>query len=142
MKTSSLRRFILPPSHLHLRAVQVFFTLRMNRSFSLRSGADFQRVWDDGKSWSHPLVILRARANGMAQCRFGFVAGKKVGKSTRRNRSKRLMREAIRHRLPTILPGWDIVLIARSGAEQAELKDVAAAIETLLQCAQLVVIEK
>ncbi len=51
--------------------------LAMNRSFSLRRGADFQRVWDDGKSFSHPLVILRARANGMASCRFGFVAGKK-----------------------------------------------------------------
>ncbi len=108
----------------------------MNRSFSLRT-ADFQRVWDDGKSYSHPLVILRARANGMEQCRFGFVAGKKIGKATVRNRAKRLMREAIRPRLPKIAPGWDIILIARSGAGTATLNDVNTAIGILLQRAKL-----
>jgi ribonuclease P protein component len=108
----------------------------MNRSFSLRT-ADFQRVWDDGKSYSHPLVILRARANGMEQCRFGFVAGKKMGKATKRNRAKRLLREALRLRLPTIAPGWDIIVIARSGAEQATFQDIDTAIENLLQRAKL-----
>src|SRR5512140_2755597 len=108
----------------------------MNRSFSLRTG-DFQRVWDDGKSYSHPLVILRARANGMEQCRFGFVAGKKIGKATVRNREKRLLREAIRPRLPTIAPGWDIILIARSGAGTATFQDISAAIIVLLQRAKL-----
>ena len=110
----------------------------MKRSFSLRRGADFQRVWDDGKSWSHPLVILRARANGMASCRFGFVAGKKVGKATERNRAKRLMREAARHHLRQLVPGWDLILIARGGAAQAEFKAIDAAITLLLQRAQLI----
>lgn len=108
----------------------------MNRSFSLRRD-DFQQVWDDGKSFSHPLIILRARANGMEQCRFGFVAGKKVGKATVRNRAKRLMREAVRHRLSNIAPGWDIIIIARSGAANTTLTDIDAAIGTLLQRAKL-----
>lgn len=111
--------------------------ITVKRSFSLRRD-DFQSVWDDGKSWSHPLVILRASANGMSQCRFGFVAGKKVGKAVTRNRAKRWLREAARHRLPTIVPGWDIILIARSGIAQTEFKDIDAAIETLLQRAQLI----
>ena len=113
----------------------------MNRSFSLRSGSDFQRVWDEGKSWSHPLVVLRACANRMNTCRFAFVAGKKVGKATVRNRAKRLMREAVRHRLPTIAPGWDMIWIARAGAEHAEFKDVDSAVQTLLQRAHLIAIE-
>jgi ribonuclease P protein component len=108
----------------------------MNRAYSLRRD-DFQRVWDDGKAWSHPLLIVRARANGMERCRFGFVAGKKVGKAVARNRAKRLLREAIRQRLPAIPPGWDIIVIARRGAAQAEFKDVDAAIEKLLQRASL-----
>ncbi len=108
----------------------------MNRSFSLRT-ADFQRVWDDGKSYSHPLVVLRARANGMEQCRFGFVAGKKIGKATVRNRAKRLLREAIRPRLPNITPGWDIILIARSGAGTATFQDVSTAVGIVLQRAKL-----
>jgi ribonuclease P protein component len=109
----------------------------VKRSFSLRQGSDFQRVWDKGKAWSHPLVILRAHANGTEKSRFGFVVGKKVGKAVERNRAKRLMREAVRLRLPEIAQGWDVVLIARRGAEEAEYKAVAAAVSGLLRRAHL-----
>ena len=110
----------------------------MNRSFSLRRGADFQQVWDEGKSFSHPRVILRVRGNGTEACRFGFVAGKKIGKATVRNRAKRLMREAVRQRLPMIVPGWDLILIARSGAAGSEFKETERAVESVLRRASLI----
>jgi len=109
----------------------------MNHSFTLRRGAEFQTVWDGGKSWSHPLVVLRARANGMDTNRFGFVAGKKAGNAVRRNRAKRLLREAVRQRLPKMVKGWDLVWIARSGAEKAEYRAVDEAVEQLLKRAKL-----
>ena len=120
-----LSAFILPPSDF------------MRRAYSLRRD-DFQRVWDSGKSWSHPLIVLRAAANGMETCRFGFVAGKKVGNAVRRNRTKRLLREAVRHRLAAISPGWDIILISRAGAEQAEFTAIDAAVESILKRAKLI----
>ena len=110
----------------------------MNRSLSLHRGAEFQTVWDSSKSWSHPLVILRARANGTEKNRFGFVAGKKVGKAVRRNRAKRLLREAVRHRVTKIEPGWDVIFIARAGTETAEFKAVDAAVEQVLNRAKLI----
>ena len=113
----------------------------MKHSFSLRRGSDFQHVWDEGKSWSHPLVVLRARANGMDSCRFGFVAGKKVGKATARNRAKRLLREAVRPRLPLLVPGWDLILIARKGSEQAEFIEIDNAVHTLFLRAHMIVVE-
>ncbi len=109
----------------------------VNRAYSLRRD-DFQRVWDSGKSWSHPLIIVRAAANGTGASRFGFVAGKKVGNAVRRNRTKRRLREAVRHRLAAIPPGWDIILISRAGAEQADLKAIDAAVENLLRRAHLI----
>jgi ribonuclease P protein component len=109
----------------------------MNRAYSLRRN-DFQRVWDSGKSWSHPLLILRVAANGKPSNRFGFVAGKKIGKAVQRNRTKRWMREAIRHRLAAINPGWDMILISRAGAEQAGFKDIDAAVESILKRAKLI----
>ncbi len=109
----------------------------MQRAFSLRRGSEFQRVWDTGKAWSHPLVIVRAGANGTNENRFGFVVGKKVGKAVERNRAKRLLREAVRRRLDRIVKGWDIILIARGGAENAEYADIEQAVENVLRRAQL-----
>ncbi len=110
----------------------------MQRAFSLRRGSEFQRVWDTGRAWSHPLVILRASANGTSENRFGFVVGKKVGKAVERNRAKRLLREAVRHRIDRIVKGWDIILIARGGAENAEFTAIDTAVESVLRRAQLI----
>lgn len=109
----------------------------MDRSLSLRRN-DFQLVWDDGTSYAHPLLILRVRANGMNQYRFGFVAGKKVGKAVVRNRVKRWMREAMRQRLPNLVCGWDIILIARREAANASFQDMVDAVDTLIRRAHLV----
>jgi ribonuclease P protein component len=109
----------------------------LKRAFSLHRD-DFQRVWDSGKSWSHPLLVLRASANSQESSRFGFVAGKKIGKAVGRNRTKRLLREAVRHRLADISPGWDIILIYRAGAGQAEYPAVDSAVESVLKRAKLI----
>lgn len=110
----------------------------MKRAFSLRGGDEFQRAWDEGKSWSHSLAILRVRANGTAACRFGFVAGKKIGSAVARNRAKRLLREAVRPRVSQIQPGWDVILIARSGAGRAPFAEMDAAVDQLLRRANLI----
>jgi ribonuclease P protein component len=109
----------------------------MKRAYSLRR-EDFQRVWDNGRSWSHPLIILRARSNEAEASRFAFVAGKKTGNAVRRNRAKRLLRESVRRRLETIAPGWDIILISRPGADGSEWTEVDAAVASVLRRAHLV----
>jgi ribonuclease P protein component len=109
----------------------------VNRLHSLRR-ADFQHVWDKGKSWSHPLMVLRACANESSECRLGFVAGKKVGNAVRRNRIKRLMRESVHHRMTELQPGWDIILISRTNADNATFQEVDTAIEQLLRRANLI----
>lgn len=109
----------------------------MKRSFSLRRGAEFQQVWEEGKSFAHPLIILRVRPNGMERCRFGFVAGRKIGKATVRNRVKRWMRESVRRHLPLIVPGWDMLWIARAQAAQSNFAEMHAAIANVLQRAAL-----
>ncbi len=109
----------------------------IKRAWRLKSEADVQRVWQQGGTWAHPLVILRARANGLGQSRVAFVVSKKVGKAVTRNRAKRLMREAVRHKFSHIAPGYDMVLIGRQAIVQASLPYVSAALDELLRRAKL-----
>ncbi len=62
---------------------------------------------------------------------------RRIGKAVRRNRVKRLLREATRLRLARIAPGWDVVIIARGAAANADFWKIGVALEHLLASAGL-----
>ncbi len=112
----------------------------------LRSAKDFERVWREGQSHAHPLVVLvscrrppgpQAPGSGAAS-RCGFVAGKKVGSAVRRNRAKRLLREAVRARQAALAGGWDLIFVARPPLAEATLGQTQAAVNQLLKRANVV----
>lgn len=109
----------------------------MQRRFRLRTDAQFRRVRGAGRSWANSLLVLYALANGEGVSRFGFAVGKRIGKAVTRNRTKRLLREAVRQNLPAIKPGYDVVLIARTPIATATFREVAAAVQQLLRRSQL-----
>ena len=109
----------------------------MRRNFRLTRSTDFQRVRRFGKSYAHPLLVLVALPNDRQASRFGVAAGRSVGSAVRRNRAKRLLREALHSCLPSISPGWDVVLIARRPMAEATLQSTQAALSVLLRRAHL-----
>jgi ribonuclease P protein component len=79
----------------------------------LRRPGDFRRVYDRRRSVSDGWLIVYACENGLPHLRLGLSVSRKVGPAVRRNRLRRLYREAFRlcrHELPT---GLDLVLIPR-----------------------------
>jgi ribonuclease P protein component len=109
----------------------------VKRRFRLTSSADFQRVRQQGKSYAHPLLVLVVLPNQGEQTRCGVAAGRSVGKAVQRNRAKRLLRSAIGPQLLALLPGWDVILIARHPILKATFGQTQAALLTLLQRAKL-----
>ena len=110
----------------------------MQRKFRLSQSEDFKRVRLIGKSYAHPLVVLVARASETStQIRVGIAAGKRTGTAVRRNRAKRLLREAMRPMLSSLASGWDLVLIARPALVTATLTDTRLAVKALLQRAKI-----
>jgi ribonuclease P protein component len=110
----------------------------VKREFRLTRSNDFKRVRSSGKSYAHPLVVLVAHPSTEMQLRVGVVAGRSVGGAIQRNRAKRLLRESARSLLPSLKPGWDLILIARQPLLGADSQQVLAAISNLVQRAQLI----
>lgn len=69
--------------------------------------------------------------------RFAVAAGRSVGKAVQRNRAKRLMREALRSLIPTIVSGWDVILIARRPVSASTIFLIREALINLLNQAGL-----
>jgi ribonuclease P protein component len=91
---------------------------------------EFQLVYAGGKSWSTREIAIRIMPNGLDFTRYGFAVGKRVGKAVVRNKVKRRLREILR--LLPLSGGWDIVVIARAPAAQADYKALNGTIKSLL----------
>lgn len=99
---------------------------------TLKNSAQFERVRREGRTWSAGALVLNAARNDQDVVRCGFITAKKVGKAVRRNRARRLIREAVRLRLPRIKPGWDLVWVARPAIVEADYATVSKMVDDLL----------
>lgn len=104
---------------------------------TLKSSRQFERVRREGRTWACPSMVLNAAPNGQGSVRCGFIAGKKVGGAVERNRARRLIREALRVRLPYIKTGWDLVWIARSTIVEMKSDIVGKEMDELLSRGRL-----
>ena len=87
----------------------------MKFSGSLKLNHIFQRLYRT-KGAADGFLVLYARRN-RSQCnRVGITVSKKLGKAHVRNRTRRRIREVYRLNEEKFLPGWDIVVVARSRA--------------------------
>lgn len=109
----------------------------MQRRFRLTRSEDFKRVRRFGKSYAHPLLVLVVQAADGSALRVGVAAGRTVGNAVKRNRAKRLVREAVRTLIPSLGAGWDILLIARPALVSCNVFEVREALLTLLRRAGL-----
>ena len=86
------------------------------------------------RRWAMPGMVVQGRDRGEpgGPVRVGYTCSKKVGNAVTRNRAKRRLRAAVREVLPrTARPGWDYVLIGRSGATVSRpFVDLCADLET------------
>jgi ribonuclease P protein component len=92
----------------------------------LRSSAEYQRVKRVGKRLRTPHLGVNYAANGRDYHRLGLVVQKRFWNAVQRNRIKRCLRESFRlHKGQIPLPGKDIVIIARPGANQLSSPELA-----------------
>jgi ribonuclease P protein component len=81
----------------------------------LKRPRDFQEVYDQGNRYQSSHFVLRALATAPEQpLQIGIVISRNVSKkAVVRNRLKRQIQGVMRELLPSLLPGWRVIIILR-----------------------------
>ncbi len=92
----------------------------MLHTVSLKENAVFRRLYHRGSSAGSRYLVIYCRCNGTGTSRLGFTVSTKLGHAVVRNRVRRRLREIYRGLEAELKPGYDIVVVARSAAVEAE----------------------
>ncbi|MCA9562021.1 MAG: ribonuclease P protein component [Myxococcales bacterium] len=102
--------------------------MRYLKRYRITTRPEFLAVQRKGKRWHDRLAIFVWRSSESGHTRLGVTVSKRIGNAVRRNRAKRLIREAFRlefHQLPSDV---DLVVIAKSAIADATLADLRTAL--------------
>jgi ribonuclease P protein component len=96
----------------------------LTRQERLRRSTEIKELFAAARRVEARGLKLLFRANGRPGTRFAVVVARGCGGAVRRNREKRISREAYRSLKDSVIPGVDLVfLVFRFGAEFAERRE-------------------
>jgi ribonuclease P protein component len=96
----------------------------LTRQERLRKSTEIKELFAAGRRVEARGLKLLYKANGRPGTRFAVVVARGCGGAVRRNREKRVSREAYRSLKDSVIPGIDLVfLVFRFGATYAERCD-------------------
>lgn len=96
----------------------------MKFTSSLKENRAFRRLYAKGKSAAGPAMVLYCRKNGRKENRLGLTVSTKLGGAVTRNKLRRRFREIYRLNEDKLLPGYDIVIVARARAIRSRYWDL------------------
>lgn len=90
----------------------------------MRTNADFQETYAQGKSWAARTMVLWLHTAPEASLRLGVVSSRVIGNAVKRNRARRRLREVWRLNRHRFHGNVDVVLVARKNLLAAKWEDV------------------
>ncbi|MEW6073479.1 MAG: ribonuclease P protein component [Planctomycetota bacterium] len=98
--------------------------LSFPRSRRIARKADFARIYREGSRARGRLLTVAVLPNGRPHSRLGLSVGKRCWRTAvRRNRVRRIFREAFRLSLPALPAGIDVIAIASTPAISPGLEE-------------------
>lgn len=94
--------------------------------------SDFDRAFREGRRGFAKALMLVVVESPTGYSRLGLAVSRKVGNAVRRNRARRLLREAFRRLHPTLPAPLDLVAVPRNGDD---FPDDPAGVLRILQLA-------
>ncbi len=85
----------------------------MSKIITLNRNGIFKRAFSKGRQFASPVLVTYIIRNRRKERRVGIITSKKIGTAVKRNRARRVIKEAYRLIFDNVLPGYDIVFVAR-----------------------------
>ncbi|NLY17620.1 MAG: ribonuclease P protein component [Clostridiaceae bacterium] len=85
----------------------------MSKIYKLKNNRDFQRIYRRGQYAVSKSLAVYVQPNSLGKNRIGITVSKKYGKSVKRNRIRRLIRESWHLLQDKLKSGYDFVVVAR-----------------------------
>ena len=112
----------------------------MLHTVSLKENHVFRRLYHRGATAGNRLLVVYCLRNGTGHSRLGLTVSAKLGHAVERNRMRRRLREIYRLHEDEIVPGVDLVVVARVKAAHASYRQLESSFLKL--CGKLGVLKK
>ena len=108
------------------------------RLVTIKKDRDFKKAYSRGKSYVSSCVVLYVNRNFKKGTRIGITASKKIGNAVRRNRARRVIRQAYLSLVNNKSFGnLDFVFVARARTPDVKSYDVKKCIASLFNSMRL-----
>jgi len=105
----------------------------------IKKKKDFEKVFQEGDSFLGHFFILKTKKNSLSHPRFAFVvSNKKERKAVRRNKIRRLFREAVRNYIPLLREDKDVIFIIKREARGKEYEEIKEEVEKAFKRLKLI----
>lgn len=115
-----------------MKRVEVLLRI-MEKTVPLTKNYEFMRLYKRGKFFVGKHMVLYVFPNKFNINRIGITVSKKFGKSVKRNKIRRLIRENYRIYESAIKSGFDCVFVARSSDNESDYYVVKKEMKFLLK---------
>ena len=103
----------------------------MKHTVALKQNHEFRRLYSKGRSAVSPYFVLYCRPNRRSYSRLGITTGVKLGNAVKR------IRELYRGEEQALLPGYDIVVVARTRVIYGKYADLQRSFRRLTEKLEL-----
>lgn len=92
----------------------------MDPAVTVKENYEFRRIYRKGKSAVSPQLVIYCQRNRRGHSRLGVSVSTKLGCAVVRNRVRRRIREIYRLNKAKMLPGYDLIVVARVRALETD----------------------
>ncbi|MBE6890419.1 MAG: ribonuclease P protein component [Ruminococcaceae bacterium] len=110
----------------------------MKNTETITENKIFTRLYGKGRTAVSGSAVVYYRQNNLHKNRLGLTSTKKIGCAVKRNRARRVIREAYRLLEDRLKVGYDIVIVARTKATSVTMFAVKSDLERAFRTAGLI----